>query len=185
MIQKKIGKHIQKAREEAGLSQEELASLMGCTQAALSNYELGKRRLYLANLAQLARILHKPINYFLEEPEEYLNHASFWPSSWEPESLTPVFETPELPEKTRLELFKYLTKVRRQVHRDYVLRTLRRNPIMGILLRNQTIGRLTGYLVINRYIERFFYQSIFIRRLLESFRYRLSSGNRAHKGYGS
>ena len=70
MIQKKIGKRIQKAREEAGLSQEELASLMGCTQAALSNYELGKRRLYLANLAQLAKILHKPINYFLEEPED-------------------------------------------------------------------------------------------------------------------
>ena len=70
MIQKKMGKRIQKAREEAGLSQEELASLMGCTQAALSNYELGKRRLYLANLAQLARILNKPINYFLEEPED-------------------------------------------------------------------------------------------------------------------
>jgi transcriptional regulator with XRE-family HTH domain len=70
MIQKKIGKRIQKAREEAGLSQEELASRMGCTQAALSNYELGKRRMYLANLAQLAEILHKPLNYFLEEAED-------------------------------------------------------------------------------------------------------------------
>lgn len=70
MIQKKIGKRIQKAREEVGLSQKELASQMGCTQAALSNYELGKRRLYLANLEQLAGILHKPINYFLEEPED-------------------------------------------------------------------------------------------------------------------
>jgi transcriptional regulator with XRE-family HTH domain len=70
MIQKKIGKRIQKAREEAGLSQEELASRMGCTQAALSNYELGKRRMYLANLSQLADILHKPLNYFLGETED-------------------------------------------------------------------------------------------------------------------
>jgi transcriptional regulator with XRE-family HTH domain len=67
MIYKKIGKKIQKAREEAGLSQEETASQLGYTQAALSNYELGKRRLYLANIEQIARILNKPLSYFLEE----------------------------------------------------------------------------------------------------------------------
>jgi len=38
-----IGKKIQTAREEAGMSQEELARKIGCTQASLSNYELGKR----------------------------------------------------------------------------------------------------------------------------------------------
>ena len=117
----------------------------------------------------------KENNLLLEEPEEYLNHASFWPSSWEPESLTPVFETPELPKRARLELFKYLTKVRRQVHRDYIVRTLRRNAIMGILLRNRVIGRLVSYLIINRYIEKLFYQSIFIRRVLERIRYRITS----------
>lgn len=67
MIYKDIGKKIQKAREEAGLSQEELASRLGYTQAALSNYELGKRRLYLANIEQIARELNKPLSYFLEE----------------------------------------------------------------------------------------------------------------------
>jgi transcriptional regulator with XRE-family HTH domain len=67
MIYKDIGRKIQKAREEAGLSQEELASRLGYTQAALSNYELGKRRLYLANIEQIARELNKPLNYFLEE----------------------------------------------------------------------------------------------------------------------
>ena len=123
----------------------------------------------------------KENNLFLEEPEEYLNHASFWPTSWEPESLTPVFETPELPGKARLELFKYLTKVRRQVHRDFVLRTLRRNSVTGIFLRNRIVGKLLSYLIINRYIEKFFYQSIFIRRVLESLRYRLSSGKRVLK----
>ena len=61
---------IQKAREEAGLSQEELSSRLGYTQAALSNYELGKRRLYLANIEQIANELNKPLNYFLEDTAE-------------------------------------------------------------------------------------------------------------------
>jgi transcriptional regulator with XRE-family HTH domain len=68
MIYKNIGKKIQMAREEAGLSQEELASRLGYTQAALSNYELGKRRLYLANIQQIASELNKPLSYFLDEP---------------------------------------------------------------------------------------------------------------------
>jgi transcriptional regulator with XRE-family HTH domain len=70
MIYKNIGKMIQKAREEAGLSQEELSSRLGYTQAALSNYELGKRRLYLANIEQIATELNKPLNYFLEDTVE-------------------------------------------------------------------------------------------------------------------
>jgi transcriptional regulator with XRE-family HTH domain len=58
---------IQKAREEAGLSQEELASRLGLTQAAFSNYELGKRRLYLKNIEEIAKELNKPLNYFMDD----------------------------------------------------------------------------------------------------------------------
>jgi transcriptional regulator with XRE-family HTH domain len=76
MIYRSIGKRIQRAREEAGLSQEELASRLGCTQAALSNYELGKRRLYLANIEQIARILNKPLNYFLNDSSLKANSQS-------------------------------------------------------------------------------------------------------------
>ena len=65
-----IGRKLQKAREEAGLSQEELARKLGCTQASLSNYELGKRRLYLADLQRIGQILGKPVTYFLEDGEE-------------------------------------------------------------------------------------------------------------------
>lgn len=64
---------IQKAREEAGLSQEELSSRLGYTQAALSNYELGKRRLYLANIEQIAKELNKPLSYFLEDSTTITN----------------------------------------------------------------------------------------------------------------
>ncbi len=67
MIYQNIGKMIQKAREEAGLSQEELANRLGYTQAALSNYELGKRRLYLPNIEQIAKELNKPLNFFLDD----------------------------------------------------------------------------------------------------------------------
>lgn len=117
----------------------------------------------------------KANNLFLEDPQEYLNHASFWPSSWEPQSLTPVFYTPELPRNERLELFKYLTKVRRQVHRDYFLRTLRKYPVIGVFVRNRAIGKMGSHLIINRFVEKFFYQSISIRKVIERLRYRLSS----------
>ncbi len=66
MVYRNIGIKIQEARQELGLTQQELAARLGCTQAALSNYELGKRRVYLANLEQIADILGKPLSYFLE-----------------------------------------------------------------------------------------------------------------------
>jgi transcriptional regulator with XRE-family HTH domain len=65
-----IGRKLQKAREEACMKQEELARKIGCTQASLSNYELGKRRLYLADLQRIGEILGKSVSYFLEQPEE-------------------------------------------------------------------------------------------------------------------
>jgi len=66
MVYRAIGMKIQQARQELGLTQQELASRLNCTQAALSNYELGKRRLYFASLEQIAEILGKPMSYFLE-----------------------------------------------------------------------------------------------------------------------
>ena len=63
---KHIGLKIQLAREEKGLSQEQLARAMGCSQSALSNYEKGKRRLYLSQLEVLSQILNKPLEYFVE-----------------------------------------------------------------------------------------------------------------------
>ncbi len=66
---KEIGRRIQKAREEAGLSQEQLAQMINCSQPALSNYELGKRRLYLSQLQAISRALGKPLSYFLEDEQ--------------------------------------------------------------------------------------------------------------------
>ena len=66
MVSPRIGARIQQAREELGITQQELAARLGCTQAALSNYELGKRRLYLANLEKIASVLRTPLGYFTE-----------------------------------------------------------------------------------------------------------------------
>jgi transcriptional regulator with XRE-family HTH domain len=62
---KEIGRKIQQAREEKGLTQVELAQALGVTQAGLSNYELGKRRLYLNQIERIARILEKDIAFFI------------------------------------------------------------------------------------------------------------------------
>ena len=66
MVSSGIGMRIQQAREELGITQQELAARLGFTQAALSNYELGKRRLYLTNLERIASALGNPLSYFTE-----------------------------------------------------------------------------------------------------------------------
>lgn len=67
---KEIGRKIQRAREETGLTQVDLAQSLGITQAALSNYELGKRRLYLHQIEDIARVLQKSLDYFIPGPEK-------------------------------------------------------------------------------------------------------------------
>jgi len=70
VIFREIGLRIQQAREESCLTQEELAERLGCTQPTLSNYELGKRRLYLNLLNEIARVLNKPLDYFMHTSEQ-------------------------------------------------------------------------------------------------------------------
>lgn len=64
---KELGQKIQIAREENNMSQEELAQAIGCSQSALSNYEKGKRHIYLAQLEKLSAALGKPLDYFVEK----------------------------------------------------------------------------------------------------------------------
>ena len=64
---KEIGKKIQRAREESGLTQVGLSKTLGITQAALSNYELGKRRLYLHQIEKIASLLGKNLDFFISD----------------------------------------------------------------------------------------------------------------------
>ena len=105
-------------------------------------------------------------NLFLVQPEEYLNYASFWLND-------PVFETPELPKDERIKLFKYLAKVRKQVHREAMLRILRnsKNKAVSLLARNDIMGMLLASFLVNHWIEKFFYQNVLARNLINKFRY--------------
>jgi transcriptional regulator with XRE-family HTH domain len=73
---REIGGKIKQAREEIGLTQEDLAARLKCTQSALSNYELGKRKLNLTLLIEVAQILNKPIDFFTESVSEDKNEES-------------------------------------------------------------------------------------------------------------
>lgn len=66
MNAKELGIKIQIAREEQDMSQDELAQAIGCSQSALSNYEKGKRHIYLEQLEKLSAVLNKPLDYFVD-----------------------------------------------------------------------------------------------------------------------
>jgi radical SAM superfamily enzyme YgiQ (UPF0313 family) len=97
-------------------------------------------------------------DYFLKQPEEYLNDVSCLTN-------VPVFETPELPRKERIELLNYLGKVRQQVHRDAIRRVFR---------KHKAVGTLASYTLANSFLEKLFYQSTFFRKIIEGFRYKLA-----------
>jgi radical SAM superfamily enzyme YgiQ (UPF0313 family) len=99
----------------------------------------------------------KENNYFLVQPEEYLNNCS---------SLTklPLFETPELPRAARIELYKYLEDVRQQVHREAIQR------IFG----NRLLGVPASYILANSVIENLFYQNAALRKIVDRVRFRSS-----------
>ena len=59
-----LGQLIRQAREQQGLSQEELAAEMNLGQRAISELENGKRRLAVTEVPDLARILDVSILYF-------------------------------------------------------------------------------------------------------------------------
>jgi transcriptional regulator with XRE-family HTH domain len=63
---REIGYRITIAREEAGFNQKDLAERLGISQATLSNYEKGKRRVYLPQLQNIANEVGKPLDYFLQ-----------------------------------------------------------------------------------------------------------------------
>lgn len=110
---KEIGKKLQLAREEAGFSQEQLASLMGCAQSTLSNYEKGKRRIYLTQLEHIAELLNKPIEYFLESStsnQGFSGHSSINNISLddEPELLQIINALYELPKEKRRSVIDFI-----------------------------------------------------------------------------
>lgn len=55
------------ARNEAGLTQKQLAEKLGRTQSFISKVESGQRRVDVVLVKQLSKLLKKPISYFVSE----------------------------------------------------------------------------------------------------------------------
>lgn len=68
-----IGQKVRLAREEAGLSQEELGNRLGCSGVTISSWETGKRRISLEDLHSVARVLGKPFAFFFPDGSLSLN----------------------------------------------------------------------------------------------------------------
>jgi HTH-type transcriptional regulator, cell division transcriptional repressor len=63
-----VGRRIAKARKEAGLTQEELASRLGVTPRSVQGYEAGRVAPY-RHLPRLAELTRREIGWFLEGDE--------------------------------------------------------------------------------------------------------------------
>ena len=74
---KKLGKRIQSARRETGLSQEQLAEAIGKSPSAISTIETGKRGASLETLIRIANVLQVSADYLLADQ---LPHIPWEPS---------------------------------------------------------------------------------------------------------
>jgi transcriptional regulator with XRE-family HTH domain len=67
-----LGNRIRAARRDAGMSQGQLATALNTTQSAISLYEAGQRSVGIDMLLNVARILNRPLHYFLGEDGDML-----------------------------------------------------------------------------------------------------------------
>jgi transcriptional regulator with XRE-family HTH domain len=66
-MDKQIGLRVRTARMEAGKSQNELGVAIGVTFQQIQKYEKGVNRVSTATLHEIAKILQKPMAYFIED----------------------------------------------------------------------------------------------------------------------
>lgn len=69
MDAKRLGFRIKKFREEAGLSQQEMAEALGISFQQLQKYEYGDTRLTVERLLKMSQILHVPLNQLIPPNE--------------------------------------------------------------------------------------------------------------------
>jgi len=61
-----IIEQLKKAREQAALSQEEVAKILHKTQSYISKIESGQRKIDIIQLKEFAKIYKKPLDYFIK-----------------------------------------------------------------------------------------------------------------------
>ncbi|KAA0224402.1 MAG: helix-turn-helix transcriptional regulator [Dehalococcoidia bacterium] len=71
-VSAQLGQRIRTARRDASMSQGQLAHSLSTTQSAISLYEAGQRSVGIDMLLNVARILNRPLHYFLGEDGDML-----------------------------------------------------------------------------------------------------------------
>lgn len=95
-------------------------------------------------------------NYFVKQPEDYLNDASGF-------STYPVFETPELPYQSRIKLMERLDRVTKKVRKNAI-----RNKLKAIGLPGIVAYYLLGNIYISDFFQTLIRQNKIIRRILDA-----------------
>ncbi len=67
-----LGNRIRSARRDENMRQGQLATALNTTQSAISLYEAGQRSVGIDMLLSVARILNRPLHYFLGEDADML-----------------------------------------------------------------------------------------------------------------
>ncbi|MGH3829460.1 MAG: helix-turn-helix domain-containing protein [Pseudonocardiaceae bacterium] len=75
-----LGERLRAAREYLGLSQSDVAEFLGLSRPAVTNMETGNRKVSADELARLARLYHRPYEYFMGEAsmEEDITTAALY-----------------------------------------------------------------------------------------------------------
>ena len=73
---KKIGLRIRRVRLGLNIKQKDLARKIGISQGALTNFELGRRKISLEWLVKISRVLETPVSYFLVDVEPQIDAKS-------------------------------------------------------------------------------------------------------------
>ena len=76
---KKIGQRIRKVRLDHGIKQKDLASRIGISQGALTNFELGRRKISLEWLLKISEALEVPVGYFMNAVEPRMEEDALEP----------------------------------------------------------------------------------------------------------
>ena len=63
---KHLIKKLKKARKEAGLSQEQVAKILGGSQSYISKIEIGQRKIDIILLKKFAKIYKKNLDFFIK-----------------------------------------------------------------------------------------------------------------------
>ncbi len=76
---KRIGLRIRRVRMDQVMKQKDLARKIGISQGALTNFELGRRKISLEWLVKISRVLETPISYFLVDVEPRKDESTLGP----------------------------------------------------------------------------------------------------------